>query len=338
MNWLRLIRWKNLLIVFATQFLVWYCLIYGSQVMFYKSLYEAGQPGHISMQGLMSLPYFITFIFVSLSTLCITAAGYIINDYFDIKIDIINRPDKVVLDKIIPLRTAIIAHVILNVAGIVLALAVASRFHHYEWLALQVVCINLLWFYSTHFKKQYITGNVVVALLTALSIVVVMLYEPLLHPYLDRPGVLRYNEGTAYINPIRMCFGYCYFAFMLTWMREIVKDMEDYQGDSEEGCVTMPIRKGLQFSTRFVQVLGIVTTISLGFIAYYFFTAAYYVLSIYTVALTLLPIGIWCLYVARKTTRLHYHAASRWLKIIMISGICSLVIYHFTLNSLVCKS
>ena len=327
MKWLNLIRWKNLLIVFMTQLLVWYCLIYGSEDL--VTTVTANTPGTWQYNnGIGFTGFFIPFLMISLSTLLIAAAGYIINDYFDLKIDIINRPDKVVLEKKIPLRTAIIAHTALNVTGLLLAAIIAFKAHHYSWLLLQAGCTVLLWFYSTNFKKQYIIGNVVVALLTALTIVVLVVYNTAI--FRDFYALMPPAASARFIDPVAMCAGYCFFAFSTTWMREIVKDMEDYKGDAAEGCMTMPIKKGLQFSQRFTQVLGLITLLALAFIAGYFFSMHYIVLGMYTLAAIFAPLAWWCFFLQKKTTTTHYHQASKWLKVIMLCGIGSLIVYHFT--------
>lgn len=315
MNWLRLIRYKNLVIVFLTQLLSWYCLIYNIA----------------NIRGSAVFLNFSNFLLVSISTIFITASGYIINDYFDIKIDIINRPEKVILEKQIPLRLAIIAHTVFNVIALLLAAIVARRAHHYEWLLFQVCCTVLLWFYSTHFKRQFVIGNVVVALLTSFTILVLVLYEPSVHAIPQGPVFIGYRDGLNIIDPSRMCLGYTFFAFMLTWMREIVKDMEDHIGDSEEHCVTMPIKMGLQFSARFTQTLGLITVATLALIAWQLVKNGYTYLGIYAILFTIIPLLWWCSFLPRKTTVQHYHVASRWLKIIMLAGIASLIVYHFTI-------
>lgn len=320
LHWLQLIRWKNLVIVFFTQLLVWYCLVYSS-----SKIHEQ----HLNL-------HFKNFMLLSISTLLITAAGYIINDYFDIKIDVINRPEKVILEHKIPLRIAIIAHTLLNLTALVLVLPMALHCQHPQWLLMQLGCILLLWFYSTHFKRQYIIGNVVVACLTALTIVVIVIYESLMYKYIEMPAIIRYSPTEYYINPILICLGYTFFAFMLTWMREIVKDMEDYIGDAEQGCITMPIKKGLQFSARFAQVIGCITVVALLVIAVAFFQSAYWTLSVYTLLALIAPMIWWCYYVTLKNTAAHYKQASKWLKIIMVLGISSLMIYYFTINSIIC--
>jgi 4-hydroxybenzoate polyprenyltransferase len=315
MAWLTLIRWKNLLIVFGTQLLAWACVLLPiKQYTEYESLLGP-----------------VNFLCVALSTVLIAAAGYIINDYFDVKIDIINRPEKMVLEKRIPRRYGIIAHSVLNVTGLLLAAYVAGKAGHYEWLILQVFCTVLLWFYSASFKRQFITGNVVVALLTALTMFTLILYEPALHGYLMERYFLVTSGGWE-LNPVWVLGVYTFFAFMLTWMREIVKDMEDYKGDAEEGCITMPIKWGLLRSARFTQVLGLVAITPLVVGSVRLFDAGWTALGAYMIAAVVLPLAWWIITVNNKATTEHYAKASRNLKIIMITGVGSLIIYYIQTN------
>lgn len=332
-NWLRLIRYKNLLIVFLTQLLVWYCLVYSSRDILqisaeYKDWIAGGWNHYLT-----PLQSFLYFLHISGSTVLIAAAGYIINDYFDLKIDLINRPEKMILEKRIPLRTAIIAHSLFNVIGFFMAAVLARTAGHYEWLLIQLACTLLLWFYSTHFKRQFVIGNVVVALLTALTIVVLLVYAPGMWLRLSGyPAVLHPWGKQAVINPVWMCYGYTFFAFVTTWMREIVKDMEDYKGDAEEGCVTMPIKMGLGFSVRFTQALGLIAILALAFACGYLFMHNLVVMGAYLTAIILAPLVWWCFYLTKKNTVAHYHDASKWLKVIMVAGISSLIVYYFSIS------
>ena len=315
MAWLRLIRWKNLLIVFFTQLLAWACVL-------------------LPMKQYTDTPLLLTpfnLLCLALSTVLIAAAGYIINDYFDIKIDIINRPEKMILEKSIPRKWGIILHTLLNLIGLALAAYVARQAGHYEWLALQLCCTILLWFYSASFKRQFITGNVVVALLTALTILTLMVYEPAMHPYITQNYFLQTPQKWI-INPVWVLGVYTYFAFMLTWMREIVKDMEDFKGDAEEGCVTMPIKIGLLKSARFAQLLGIlaITPLIIGSIK--LCNKEWWTLGIYMIVAVLVPLALWIITVNNKATKDHYAKASRNLKFIMLTGIGSLLIYYFQTN------
>lgn len=298
MPWLRLIRWKNLAIIFLTQFLAWACVLL---------------PQHSRAPYVLN---FTNFLCLSISTILIAAAGYIINDYFDVRIDLINKPTEVILGKTIPRKTAIYAHAILNIIAVLLAGYVAAQAHHLEWLLLQLICTGLLWLYSTRFKRQYVIGNVVVALLTALTIFTLVLYEPAMH-----------SKSLSFFA----LSVYAWFAFILTWMREIVKDMEDFLGDSAEGCVTMPIRKGLRYSARFTLALAALALIATSLSALFLFLYHYYLFTLYIALMLAVPLIAWMIALPRRHDTGHYHIASRWLKLIMVAGICSLLIYYFQL-------
>lgn len=300
MSWLRLIRWKNLLVILLTQLLAWWCIV-------------------VPVGPAILSPF--NFLCIALSTVLIAAAGYIINDYFDVKIDSINKPDKVILERSIPRKQAIILHTVLNVIALILAIYVARQAHNYEWVLLQLTCTLLLWFYSTHFKRQYVTGNLVVALLTALTIFTLFLYEP----------ALQYAAGAGFPAslPVWVLVIYSYFAFMLTWMREITKDMEDIKGDEAEGCVTMPIKKGLKYATGFTILLAALAIIPLAFAAFILFSVQLTLLAYYVIILLIAPLIAWSVFITRGATEAHYNNASHLLKLIMILGVCSLLIYHY---------
>jgi 4-hydroxybenzoate polyprenyltransferase len=308
----QLIRWRNLLIVLLTQWFIWQCVIH-------------------PMNGWSAVPVFLTpfrFILLSLSTVFIAAAGYIINDYFDVKIDVINRPQKVIIEKVISRRAAILWHSFFNISGFALALYLAREMGNYYVVIIQLVCTILLWFYSTTFKRQFVTGNVVVALLTGLTVMILAVFEPALYPHINFQYFLTLN-GRLLVNPFGVIAVYTYFAFMLTWMREIVKDMEDFKGDAEDGCVTMPIVIGLQKSTYYVLFFGILTLIPLTVAAIKLFSGSWSVLGGYIFIALILPLTCWLIFLPKKATVQHYSKASKYLKFIMLVGIASLLLYFW---------
>ncbi|GAA4462476.1 geranylgeranylglycerol-phosphate geranylgeranyltransferase [Nemorincola caseinilytica] len=258
----------------------------------------------------------------------IAAAGYIINDYFDIKIDQVNHPEKVVLGKVIPRKTAIIAHTLINVVAIALAGSVALAARHPEWLALQLTCTALLWVYSTTYKRRYMSGNIIVSALTAFTVVALFVYEPRLHLAAGAP--LTRSRAALSSLPVWILAVYAYFAFMLTWVREIVKDMEDIEGDAVDGCVTMPIKRGLGYAAWFASALAALAIIPLVIWGVVLLQYEYTMLGTYILALLALPLAVWIGYLWRGPAGpAHYHAASRMLKVIMLLGISSLLIYKF---------
>lgn len=308
----QLIRWRNLLIVFATQLVIWYFVVWPVK------------PDNAHHFFLGPLP----FLLLTLSTICIAAAGYIINDYFDLRIDAVNKPDKLIIEKKISRRSAILWHTFFNVVGVYLAFVLCYKLRYFQPLVLQILCTALLWFYSTHFKRQYVIGNVVVALLTALTVLILAFYEPSFYRYVHLQFFIRSTDGMV-PNPFWVIMVYAYFAFMLTWMREIVKDMEDYKGDVAEGCDTMPIRLGLVRSARFVIVLGILTLSPLLIAAYKLLLSTKMYLGIYVLVALILPVCIFLYQLPQSTAHEHYARQSSRLKLIMLLGIFALVAYHF---------
>jgi len=308
MPWLRLIRWNNLLIIFLTQWLLWAFLI------------------------LPENPAVLTgfnFFLLSLSTVLIAAAGYIINDYFDIKIDGINKPGKVVLDRVIPRKQAIIAHSLLNFIAIGLAGIVAFRAHHFEWLLLQATCTLLLWFYSTDFKRQYVAGNIVVALLTAFTVLALILYEPAMRQQIGQPAFGETSLDYLDVNPAYVLLVYAFFAFMLTWIREIVKDMEDVAGDAANNCRTMPIVIGLSGAIKFTRILGTITAGLLLYCGLMLLVSGNLLLGGYVILLVVTPLAMLLIYLSKKLRPAYFHKLSSRLKLIMLSGLGTILVYHF---------
>lgn len=172
-------------------------------------------------------------------------------------------------------------------------------------------------------------GNVVVALVTSSSIIALVAIEPALHTYLNR-GAMITVYAKIIPNPVYVLYYYTFFAFMLTWMREIVKDMEDYKGDSIEGCLTMPIKWGLQKTQTFSILLGVITLIPL--VMAIVFLKGHWLLSIYILAAVIVPLIMWLKNFPKQATSLHYHKASSNLKWIMVAGLGSLLLYYFTFN------
>src|SRR5688500_12898531 len=157
---------------------------------------------------------------LTLSTVLISAGGYIINDYYDIKIDLINKPQRVVIGKSITRRYAILFHTLLSFAGVVLGL-----FLSWKIAAVNFASATVLWWYSNSLKRQPFIGNFVVALLTGIAIWLV---------------------DSLYKTGHMLIITYASFAFFMTLIREIIKDMEDLKGDHTFGCKTLPIVWGMR--------------------------------------------------------------------------------------------
>jgi 4-hydroxybenzoate polyprenyltransferase len=232
---------------------------------------------------------------LSLSTGSIAAAGYIINDYYDIKIDLINKPERVVIGKSIARRYAILFHTIISFVGILLGLLLSWKIG-----AVNFVCVFLLWLYSNNLKRQPFIGNFVVAALTGLSIELINLL---------------YNQH----NTLVIIFAL--FAFFMTLVREIVKDMEDMKGDTTFGCRTLPIVLGIRKTKRVVYFIIFIFSIVVLIlnIQYSLLPAAYFI------GFLLLPMTILMIRLARADTIKEFYQLSQLCKLIMLSGIISML-------------
>jgi len=272
----RLVRMTNLIIVVITQYFTRILLI---------------GPRHEWKQILADPSMFI----LSLSTVCIAAAGYIINDYFDIKIDIVNKPERVVVGRYLKRRWAIGAHQVLNVLGAVMGFFVS------HWIFLiNVFSITLLWFYSERYKRLPFIGNFIVALLTGMTLLILTVQYPA-------------NRHLVMI--------YAIFSFFITMIREIVKDMEDIKGDEAHGCRTLPIVWGIRKTKTFLYFwigLFIITLFSMASTLHNFVLLSLFILL-------LLPISFLTYTLIRSDTRRDFRRLSNLCKIIMLLGLLTML-------------
>ena len=183
------------------------------------------------------MPWWILTLLI-VSVIGIAAGGYVINDYFDVKIDRINRPDNLVVTRIISRDAAMNLFYGLTAVGVIAGTVVAWWAHSWTLLFTYIVIPGLLWFYSASYKRMFLVGNLVVAFASAIVplLVAIANADYLHHLY---QNALAYSPivGELYV----WTGGFAAFAFLLTWVREIVKDIEDIEGDREMECRTLPI-------------------------------------------------------------------------------------------------
>lgn len=310
----RLIRFPNLVFIAISQLLFFYFIPVACSYFLNKDY------------RLIMVSDTNAFYWMLAASITIAAAGYIINDYFDISMDMVNRPATMVLEKKIKRRWAILLHFLISLIGIICSF-MASRITH-QWMILfgNVTCVVLLWFYSTHFKKMLLTGNVVIALLTAW--VFVVMYFLLSGMYL--PILPRHISSTFFKSFIfKVVVGYSAFAFMLTLIREAVKDMEDMIGDADQRCKTMPIVWGIPVTKIYTAVWMVVCAAAVGINAIYLFIHGWWFASVYMLMLIALPLLRSILKLKSAELPKHYHTLSRELKFIMLAGILTMIFFKF---------
>jgi 4-hydroxybenzoate polyprenyltransferase len=298
-----------------------------TQVLFYFCI----QVPVLTNEATLSYPYKLNvelFGWMVLSSVCIAAAGYIINDYFDLNIDQVNKPNQVVIQKFIRRRMAIMWHVGLSAIGVAIAFYVGSQIGNPVLGLMNLICVLLLWIYSTSLKKQLLIGNVVISLLTSWVILVLYFSEVRVMIWrLDPMLKLQYQERFAALFKYAMV--YAGFAFIISLIREAVKDMEDIEGDRKYQAETLPIVWGIPATKMYVAVWTVVLIISVAIVQVYGLMKGWYLGSIYTLVTVLVPLGfmVKALFQAHQSSE--FHRLSQRIKQVMLAGILSMIFFIF---------
>lgn len=306
----QLIRYPNLLFIALTQFLFYYRII----VPYFNNNL---QPKQLLQEN--------DFFLLLIASVLIAAAGYIINDYFDIQIDNVNKPERLILGKLIKRRWAMLLHLVLSLAGLFLTAIVAMHLDNLLLLGLNFLSVLMLLLYSSTFKKKLLIGNIIISVLTAWVVGVLFITE------------IRLND-TVYMQLNQAALGSLYkvtlfyagFAFIVSLIREVVKDMEDMEGDRRFGCETMPIKWGIPSSKVFVAVWIFVLIGLLAAIAFYAMLNSwswpFYALSFAMIIQFYFLLKK--LYYAQLTA--DFANISTVLKLIMLAGILSMSFYFIS--------
>lgn len=277
------------------------------------------------MAGVVPNIHGIYFILLIISSVIIAAAGYIINDYFDLNIDLINKPDKLVVEKIISRRWVIFWHLLFSIAGIIIGFYIDWK-TNVRFLGLaNFGCVSLLFLYSISLKKKLLSGNIVISALTAWVILVI--------GWCETSNLLQANLIGSFTEKItRISFLYAGFAFVISLIREVVKDMEDMEGDRRYGCNTMPIAWGINVTKVFLAVWLIVLTSALLIVQFYVLVFKWWWSAIYCILLIIIPL----LYIFKMlysvNTSKDYHRLSSFIKLVMFTGILSMIFFRLYLS------
>ncbi len=285
---MKLIRYKNILIISVTQVLSYY---------FLSPL--------IGLNNILSN----RFLMLISATFLSAAAGYIINDYMDIKLDMVNKPNAVIIGKSISRRWAILFHSAFNILAIYLAWLISIKVAF-----LVFACSLLLWMYSQYFKKSYLLGNLLVALMTSSTIFILIPFDE--------------NTNSS------ACIAYSLFAFFSNLIREIIKDTEDMRGDSKFNANTLPIKHGTRNTKTIIVCLQIIFIVSCIFLIIMFpiisttHNSNFFWFAIYMAIIVIVP-SIYTLYLIwNADTKKHFTKLSYLSKLIMVLGVLSMVFWR----------
>jgi 4-hydroxybenzoate polyprenyltransferase len=303
MKYLKLIRVQNLLFIILAQVLIRFFLF---------------EPFNIAV----ALSHF-DFLLLVIATSCIAAAGYIINDLYDIETDSINKKNNVLIGKSISEKSGYNLYFVLNVIGVGLGFYISNKINHPGFASLFIIVSALLYLYASYLKGVVIVGNLLVATLVGFSLLIVGIFD--LYPVIN--PVNKVTQATIF----GIILDYALFAFYLNFIREIIKDIQDMNGDKNAGINTLPIILGKKRTLHVVFILGIIAVIGVvGYMYTYFYNTQE--LLLYFLLGVLAPLLYFCIKVYDAKDDADIAHLSLVLKITMFLGVCSLALYPFILK------
>ena len=308
---MRLVRWSNLLFIAALMYVM-------NQWVAVPVLHQSGFHA--------VLPWY-TLLLLTLATMLIAGGGYVVNDYFDVKIDRINRPDQLIVTRTVSREGAMRLSLWFSGAGVVCGMAAAAFVRSTTLAVIFAIVPGLLWFYSSSYKRLFMVGNITIALLSGLTPILVAianiaqlqkLYNVIL------PYTTLEHDLYAWLG------GFALFAFLLTWIREIIKDMQDQQGDRELECHSLPVVWGEKWTKVFVTTLIVCTLAIIGHLWWHVlpFPTGWSSLSTrYIVLGVVIPLlgALWLLWAAKIPS--DYKTCQQVVKLTMLLG----MLYSFVI-------
>ena len=303
MKYLKLIRFQNLLLLALMQLIFRY--------------------GFLKLQNVpLALNHFLYGLLI-LSTVLIAAAGYIINDILDQGTDFDNKPDNIIVGKSISEKTAYNLYFILNIMGVGIGYYLSNVINKPSFAGAFIIVSATLYLYATSLKQMVIVGNIVIAMLLSFSVIIIGLFDLL--PAIDVGN--KVEMGILF----SMLIDYAIFAFILNFIREIVKDMEDVVGDYNQGMSTLPIVFGIKNTVKIIFGCAVIATISLlWYINTYLKENGLYFAVLYGLLLIVMPLIFFVIKNWNAKSKQEFHLLSTVLKGVIFFGILSVLV--ITLN------
>lgn len=301
-TFLKLVRTPNLILIILTQVFIKYFLF--------------------EKFGIATTLTNLQFSLLGIATICIAAAGNIINDIYDVETDEINNPEKVIIGKKISEKSGFNIYITLSIIGVGIGFYLSNIIERPGFSAIFIIISALLYLYSTYLKNIIVAGNLLVSSLVAMVILILGLYDLL-------PAITPQNRATQAVI-FSILLDYALFAFLINWLREMVKDQEDIKGDYNTGRNSISIVLG---KDRANKVIAAIALIPIFLIVYYINTYLYE--NIYAVCYTLIlivgPLLYFLMKILSAKTNKNYKHLSTTLKLIMVFGLLSISLYQFIL-------
>lgn len=298
-----MLRVPNLLIIALTFFIVRYLV--------FIPVYAK----YSIVPGMGNLQYSILIII----TILIAAAGYIINDYSDIIADSVNKPAKQFIGKQITEGAALASSALLSFIAIIFSIWLSANLKNWLPVTFLLFALFVAWWYALQLKKTFVWGNIAVACMSAGTIALAWLIEKQVSPVPEKPaGII-----TSIVAAISI------FAFLLSLMREIVKDIEDLEGDRLMQCHSLPIEKGIPYTKTIVSALAVLTILLLIIVQGYLLSSSGFITTGWLFIFVEVPLIYFGLGLKRAQKKADYQQLSTLLKWIMLGGIGSIVTGQF---------
>lgn len=303
MKYLKLIRYQNLLMLAFMQLLFRYSFLKQQDIPLALADWQYG--------------------LLVLSTVLLAAAGYVINNIFDVASDTINKPNDVVIGKGISEAQAYNIYFGLNITGVAIGFYLSNVIMRPGFATIFILIASLLYFYSTTLKQIMLLGNFVVAFLLALSVIIIGVFDIF-------PATNTDNQAQM-ASLFSILIDYALFAFMINFIREIVKDIEDVNGDYNQGMNTLPIAIGISRAAKIAVVFAVIAfLLCLLYTNIYFFQNNLFMATFYSFAFVLAPLLYFIVKIVSAKSKKDFHHLSTILKLILFFGILSILI--ITLN------
>lgn len=308
-SFFRLIRWPNLIIILASMvFMLWFII----------------KPGLGLTTGNQGLTI-TEFVFLVLAVIFTAVGGYIINDVKDVKSDMINKPGRNEVGLAFTAKQAYGIYLVFAIAGMVFGTVVSILLHKTGFSLIFLLTAGLLWFYANAYQCQPLTGNLVVAFLSALSFALVFLYELFAFQTAKTPVIIQPQALHLILTIVLI---YMSFAFLVSLIREVLKDIEDVRGDEETGCHTYAVIYGIQNAKIVALTVEFIGLLAAFWFQWYFYGKGFFLLVFY---FSLIDILFGWIIVRTLTAKekSHFSTLSILTKVLMLAGIISMVLFYF---------
>jgi len=261
----------------------------------------------------------IHFFLLVLTTVLIAAGGYIINDILDYPADLVNKPDKVVVNRVITIDFAKKLYIGTSLTGAAIALYLASFVQHLSLFLIYPAAVFLLFLYSYRLKKIPLAGNIIVALFCAGVAGIVLFAARDSYAQLSLKHIGRADRITGIFS------AYVLFAFLSTLLREIIKDMEDIEGDQQYGLQTFPIVFGLRKSKILTMAVATSILVCLAYSIWWLYLNSQTISFIFLLVAILMPMIYLMQSLLNAKTKKDFSALSQLSKLVMLAGLILLM-------------